>query len=356
MRKLAFILNPISGTGHKQEIISYIKEVLGRKPDYQASFYTTNAAGDATVAAREYVAQEFDTVVAIGGDGTVNEVAKGLIGSNVKLAIIPVGSGNGLARHLGIPMNYQSALQVALDGSPKLIDAGKINDEIFFCTAGIGFDAVVGEKFNNSQSRGLVSYMEHCAKEYVKYEPQEYEIDILGNKFRQKAFLITFANSSQWGNNAFIAPQANISDGMMDVVVWRESPMVTMPLLTAELFFRTIKSSEFVDTYRCKEICINRAGEGVVQYDGESTHMGSRICVSVLHKVLQVFVPEHTDAVSQIFDMMPQNLRELLPPQFWEELFNQLKELSPQQLRDKMPQQFKDIVPKLKKMKDEGEK
>ena len=291
MGKVAFILNPISGRGEKKEILECIHGKLEKYPDWDAVFYTTKCIGDASAAAGDFAASGYDTVVAIGGDGTVNEVAKGLVGTSCRLAIIPVGSGNGLARHLGIPMTCAAAVHTVFEGKSQLIDAGKINDEYFFCTAGIGFDAVVGESFNNSTTRGLVSYMEHCAKEYVKYEPEEYEIDLLGAKFRQKAFLITFANSSQWGNNVFIAPDANISDGMMDVVIWRNTPMVTMPLIAAELFFKKIQYSEYVDTYRCKEVVIRRKGRGVVQYDGESMEMGEEIRVSVQHNALEVTIP-----------------------------------------------------------------
>ncbi len=350
MRKVAFIHNPISGAGVKKEVIGYIERQMERYPDFQIEFYRTKAAGDACSAAMDYVARNFDIVVAIGGDGTVNEVAKGLVGSPVKLGIIPMGSGNGLARHLGIPLHYQEAVKIIFEGNSIKIDAGRINDEYFFCTAGVGFDAVVGEKFNASSTRGLVTYMEHCAKEYMKYEPQEYEIDMLGKKFRQKAFLITFANSSQWGNNAFIAPNANISDGMMDVVIWRNSPMVTMPLITAELFLKRIKYSEFVDTYRCKEVVIMREKEGVVQFDGESVVMGKEVRVSVLHNAVDVVVPKQTKTLFQMLEMMPQHLSEMLPPQFWELFEQQMKELSPQQLKEKIPQQLKDIIPRLKDM------
>ena len=350
MSKIAFILNPISGAGQKADIVEYIKGVLPKYPNVEGEFYHTGFPGDAHEAARRYAEQGYETVVAIGGDGTVNEVAKGLTGSSTKLAIVPQGSGNGLARHLGIPMGYQSAVNLVFEGKPQKIDAGKINDEYFFCTAGVGFDAVVGEKFNSSSTRGLATYMEHCAKEYVKYHPQEYEIDILGTRFRQKAFLITFANSSQWGNNVFIAPDANISDGMMDVVIWRDSPMVTMPLITAELFLKKIKYSEFVDTYRCREVVIRRDGEGVIQFDGESRIMGKELRVSVIHDALEVIVPDQTKTLFQIFEMMPQQLKEMLPPQFWELLWQQMKEFSPQQLKDKVPQQLKDIVPRLKDM------
>lgn len=347
MRKVAFILNPISGRGEKKEILECIDGMLGKYPDCDASFYTTKGVGDATVAASNFAAEGYDTVVAIGGDGTVNEVAKGLVGTACRLAIIPVGSGNGLARHLGIPMGCTGAVYTVFEGRPQLIDAGKINDEYFFCTAGVGFDAVVGERFNSSSTRGLASYMEHCAKEYVKYEPEEYEIDLLGAKFKQKAFLITFANSSQWGNNVYIAPDANISDGMMDVVIWRSSPMVTMPLITAELFLRKIKYSEFVDTYRCKEVVIRRKGGGVIQFDGESMEMGEEIRVSVQHNALEVLVPEQSKKFFQLLETMPQQLREMLPQQFWDLLGEQLKELSPQQLRERVPQQLREHLKEL---------
>lgn len=350
MSKVAFILNPISGHGQKNDIVGYIRGLLSGHPEIEGEFHYTRFGGDAFQKARHYAGQGYDTVVAIGGDGTVNEVAKGLVGSSTKLAIVPQGSGNGLARHLGIPMGYQAAANLVFEGKPQMIDAGKINDEYFFCTAGVGFDAVVGEKFNSSSTRGLATYMEHCAKEYVKYHPQEYEINILGTKFRQKAFLITFANSSQWGNNVFIAPDANISDGMMDVVIWRDSPMVTMPLITAELFLKKIKYSEFVDTYRCKEVVITRDSEGVIQFDGESMVMGRELKVSVHHNALEVIVPDQTKTFFQMLEMMPQQLKEMMPPQFWELLWQQMKEFSPQQLKDRVPQQLKDIVPRIKDM------
>ncbi len=334
MKKIAFILNPISGTGRKKEILKYIEKVAALHPEYETEFYRTKCVGDACVAARDFVVRGYEAVVAIGGDGTVNEVAEGLINSRVKLGIVPVGSGNGLARHLNIPLNYQRAVDAIFNGRPQFIDAGKINGKVFFCTAGIGFDAVVGEKFNKSGSRGLMTYVEFCAKEYVKYRPEKYEIVINGATIRRKAFLITFANSSQWGNNAFIAPDANISDGMMDVVVWREAPKVTMPLLTAELFLKTLKYSPFVDTYRCKEVVIKREKPGLVQFDGESFMMDDNLELSVLHKAVEVIVPRIWRPFPQIIDMFPQYV----------------KDIAPQQWREMLPHQWKEIVSKLKDM------
>lgn len=312
MKKIAFIVNPISGTGHKEAILAHLREAFSDTREYSTSFYTTTCAGDAYIAAKRFQEQEYDTVVAIGGDGTVNQVAKGLINSNTKLAIIPVGSGNGLARHLKIPLSYHKAVEVIQHENIQLIDAGKINDEIFFCTAGLGFEAVIGDRFNSAGSRGLITYVEFCAKEYVRYRRESYTIDILGNSYRKKAFLITFANCAQWGNNVYIAPDANISDGMIDMVVWKNAPLVSMPLLTAGLFLKTIQFSESIDTYRCKEVRIMREHEGFIQFDGESRVMGREINISVLHHAVKVIVPACNDTNHQIKYIVPQ-FKELMP-------------------------------------------
>lgn len=311
-KKIAFIVNPISGTGHKEAILAYLKETFSDTEKYSICFYTTKCAGDAYVAAMRFHEQAYDIVVAIGGDGTVNQVAKGLINSNTKLAIIPVGSGNGLARHLKIPLSYHRAIEVIFDEKTQLIDAGKINDEVFFCTAGLGFEAVIGDRFNSAGSRGLITYVEFCAKEYVRYRPEYYTIDILGNSYKKKAFLITFANCAQWGNNAYIAPDANISDGMIDMVVWKNAPLVSMPLLTAGLFLKTLQFSEFLDTYRCKEVRITREHEGLIQFDGESRRMGKEINISVMHHAVKVIVPARDYPTHQVKDIVPQ-FKELMP-------------------------------------------
>ena len=291
MKRIAFIVNPISGVSDKSLIINHLYSVFSREDGYDALFHKTECSGDAYATALKFSNEGCDIVAAVGGDGTVNEVARGLVGSNTKLGIIPVGSGNGLARHLRIPVSYQKAAEIIRHEQVQRIDAGKINDQIFFCTAGLGFEAVIGDRFNNAPTRGLITYMEFCAKEYVKYKPEIYDIEIAGNRYRYKAFLITLANSSQWGNNAFIAPDANISDGMIDVVVWKRAPIVSMPLLTAGLFLKTIRYSEFIDRFRCKELRIMRASDGLIQFDGESRMMGSQISVSVLPHVVNAIVP-----------------------------------------------------------------
>ena len=312
MKKIAFIVNPISGTGRKTTILKYLKRIFVASRGYDAEFYSTTGPGDAYRAAVEYKDRGYDIVVAVGGDGTVNQVAKGLVNSDSKLAVIPVGSGNGLARHLKIPLQYQRAVDVILKEHTQNIDAGKINDEIFFCTAGLGFEAVVGDKFNSSKNRGLMTYLEFCAKEYVNYRREKYTISIPGYEFSTKAFLITFANCAQWGNNVFIAPNASISDGMLDMVVWKRAPLVTMPILTAGLLMKTIQYSEFVDTFRCKEVKITRQSEGLIQFDGESRMMEQEISVSVLHHAVKAIVPGEFDIMEYAKNIVPQ-IKEILP-------------------------------------------
>ncbi len=291
MKKIAFIVNPISGTGQKESAIAYLKEVFADEQQFHTTFYKTSFAGDAYLAAKRFTQENYDIVVAIGGDGTVNQVAKGLIHSDTKLGIIPFGSGNGLARHLKIPLSYASAVDTILKEKVQLIDAGQINDETFFCTAGLGFEAVIGDRFNSGGSRGFITYMEHCAKEYVRYKSENYIINIQGNQYITKAFLITFANCAQWGNNVYIAPDANISDGMIDMVVWKRLPFVSVPILTAELLLKTIQFSQFIDTYKCNNVTIIRENEGLIQFDGESRVMGKEINVSIINHAVKVIVP-----------------------------------------------------------------
>ena len=292
MKKIAFIVNPISGTARKEALLSHLKRIFTPARGYESSFYKTQGAGDAYSAAVKFRDEGYDIVVAVGGDGTVNQVAKGLVNSDTVLGIIPMGSGNGLARHLKLPLFPYRAIDVILHGKAQGIDAGRINDEIFFCTAGIGFEAVIGDRFNSAGSRGLITYIEQCAKEYVNYRREEYKITIPGYEFNTKAFLITFANSSQWGNNVFIAPGADISDGMIDMVVWKRALLANLPLITAGLLMKTIQHSEFVDTFRCREVTITRQSESLIQFDGESRRMGKELRISVIPKAVKVLVPK----------------------------------------------------------------
>ena len=211
-------MNPISGTSDKKDIPYLIEELLD-KEQFDYSIRETEYAGHAYEIAKESKEQGIDIVVAVGGDGTVNEVGRALVHSNTALGIIPTGSGNGLARHLLIPMKIKGAIQVLNDCEITDLDYGIINEHPFFCTCGVGFDAFISEKFAEAGKRGPITYLENILKEGLKYEPETYEIEAGNGTIKKKAFLISCANASQYGNNAYIAPQASMSDGMIDVII-----------------------------------------------------------------------------------------------------------------------------------------
>jgi YegS/Rv2252/BmrU family lipid kinase len=288
MRKVAFILNPVSGTGNKEAVRQYLANHFGEAAGFDTQVYTTGCVDDGYRQARQFAAQGFDTVVAVGGDGTINEVARGLLHSHTAMGIVPMGSGNGLARHLHIPMDYKKALEKIKLFHVRSIDAAQMNGRIFFCTAGIGFDALIGHLFNAAGKRGLSTYVTLSTREFLQYKPQEYNIRIDGQTFTRKAFLITFANASQWGNNAYIAPLAHCNDGRLDVVVWKDFPRLVAPFMLPRLFAKTIHKSPFVETFQGQHIVVERPQEDYAHFDGESCHMGKILDIQILPSALKV--------------------------------------------------------------------
>jgi len=291
MRRIAFIMNPVSGTKNKASAWAYIEREFGLSDDYELTMYTTRCAGDGYEQALYFAKKEFDIVVAVGGDGTVNEVARGLMNSKTALGIIPMGSGNGLARHLHIPMNYKKAVEALKNSKPQLIDAGEINGKTFFVTAGVGFDALIGNLFNAKGKRGLFNYALLSFKKILQYKPRKYHIEIDGKCFDRKAYLITFANASQWGNNAYIAPLAHVGDGWLDVVIVKGNAYLNALAIFIRLFTKSLHKAWTVESFRGKQINITRAKEEHVHFDGESAIMGREIEVKVKPSVLTVIVP-----------------------------------------------------------------
>jgi YegS/Rv2252/BmrU family lipid kinase len=291
MARIAFIMNPIAGTKNKEAAWAYIGQVFGLSPDYELTMYTTSCVNDGYNKALQFAGEHYDAVVAVGGDGTVNEVARGLLHSQTALGIIPMGSGNGLARHLRLPLNFRKAIEIIRAGDVQPIDAAEINGNIFFCTAGVGFDALIGNLFNQRGKRGLYQYIGLSTKKVLRYAPREYLINIDGTQLRRKALLITIANASQWGNNAYIAPKANISDGWLDIVILNEYSIIEVPLLLTRLFTRSIHKAWTTEVLRGRQIRILRPEEDYVHYDGESSVMGKTIDVNVIPLALKVIIP-----------------------------------------------------------------
>lgn len=286
---ILFIVNPISGTTDKKRIVALIPKYLSaEKFDVRVAY--TEHGGHAALLAGEAVRECVDVVVAVGGDGTVNEVARSLVHTRTALGIIPCGSGNGLARHLYIPMNPEGAMQVLADCRIKSLDYGIINGTPFFCTCGVGFDAFVSSKFAQSGRRGLLSYIENTLKEGLKYHSDTYEVEIDGERKQFKAFLIACANASQYGNNVYIAPHASMSDGLMDVTVMEPFNVLEAPQIAIQLFNKTITQNSKIRSFKCRRLKIYRSNPGVIHFDGDPKEEGCEIDVCVVPQDIRIVV------------------------------------------------------------------
>ena len=288
-KKVVFILNPISGTISKAGIPDLIEERLDKdKFDYRIA--ETQHAGHATDLAREAVEEGVDLVVAVGGDGTVNEVGRSLINTKSALGILPCGSGNGLARHLNLPMNLKKCIDIINCYDVKALDYGIINNHPFFCTCGMGFDAFISMKFAEAGKRGPITYMQKVLEEGLSYEPETYVIEDEDGTHRYKAFLVSAANASQYGNNAYIAPQASMSDGLLDIIIMEPFDLIEAPQVAIELFNKTLDKNLKIKTFRAKHIHIRRKKEGVIHYDGDPITSDADVDISVVPKGINIVV------------------------------------------------------------------
>lgn len=290
MKKIIFIVNPISGTQSKELILSLLDEKID-KTRYTWEVVYTERAGHAVNIAAKSAEEKADIVVAIGGDGTINEIARSLVHTETALGIIPCGSGNGLARHLHIPMDPKKALEILNNGCIDIIDYGKINGNDFFCTCGVGFDAFVSLKFAHAGKRGPMTYLEKMLQESLTYQPETYELETENGVTKYKAFLIACGNASQYGNNAYIAPQATLTDGLLDVTILEPFTMLDIPSLAFQLFNKTIDQNSRIKTFRCKKLCIRRTQPGVVHFDGDPLQTGENVDIELIQKGLHVVVP-----------------------------------------------------------------
>ena len=290
-KRIIFVVNPISGTQSKKAILKWIDERMDRSV-YDYSIVRTEYAGHATQIAASAVEDKVGVVVAIGGDGTINEIARALVHSETALGIIPCGSGNGLARHLRIPMEPKAAIDIINQGNKLCIDYGKINNIPFFCTCGVGFDAFVSLKFADSGKRGLLTYLENTLHESLTYQPETYEIENEEGTMKYKAWMIACGNASQYGNNAYIAPQASLTDGLMDVTIMEPFTVLDVPSLSFQLFNKTIDQNSRVKTMRAKKIKIHRAHDGVMHFDGDPLMAGKELEVEIIPNGLYVIASE----------------------------------------------------------------
>lgn len=290
-RKIVFVYNPISGSHKLLPVVPIIEKFINNDI-YDYEIINTQHKGHATEIAREYAARRYDAVIAVGGDGTVNEVGCGLIGSDTALGIIPCGSGNGLARHLGISIDPFKAVKWLDKSIFTDIDYGTMNGQPFFCTCGVGFDAKVSDSFSKAGTRGVLTYLESIMKEIATYHNETYKLSFDNSSETFEAFFITCANADQWGNNAFIAPTASLQDGLLDVIAAHPFNVVDAPLIAFQLFNRQIDKNPKVSVRKCNGVTITREKEGPAHYDGDPVIMGREIRIEIVHSGLKVLIPD----------------------------------------------------------------
>lgn len=288
-KNITFIINPISGSVKKNNIPDIIEETID-KSLFNYSIRKTEKAGHAAEIAYEAQQNGIDVVVAVGGDGTVNEVARSIVHSNTALGIIPCGSGNGLARHLLLPMDPKKSVEIINRCVIHDLDYGIINEIPFFCTCGMGFDAFISMKFAEAGKRGPVTYIENVLREGLTYKPETYHIEDETGTLIRKAFLISCANASQYGNNAYIAPQASMSDGLLDVIIMEPFDVLEAPQVAIEMMNKTLDKNQKIKTFRTKHIHIHREKEGYIHYDGDPVMTTADVDIQLVHKGIKMIV------------------------------------------------------------------
>jgi YegS/Rv2252/BmrU family lipid kinase len=248
----------------------------------------TEYQGHGTELARKAHYDGYTRIIAVGGDGTVNEVATALVGTKGVLGILPIGSGNGLARHLGIYNSLETGISLLFTRPVRRIDAGKINGKYFFCTAGLGFEAEVAHRFAKATQRGFTRYLKIVLQTLNQFKPERIWVETeIGNRVID-AFSSTFANASQFGNNAWIAPAASVSDGLIDMVTIQRFSMLQAPFFAWKLMNRKLKPSQFYHTERARKFLVRRSTEGFIHLDGEPLHAGKEFTVEVQPACLNI--------------------------------------------------------------------
>ncbi|MGD1889355.1 MAG: diacylglycerol/lipid kinase family protein [Cyclobacteriaceae bacterium] len=289
-KKCVFVVNPISGLGKQKDIPALIRQHLdSSRFEYEIVF--TEYPTHATEIGKKYRNQA-DYIVAVGGDGTINETASALLGSDTALGIIPLGSGNGFARHLNISTNPIRAIKQLNHAQESPLDVGFLNEYPFFNVSGTGFDALISKKFARQTRRGYATYIRCVWEEIANYRPRSYRYKLNGTEVEDEFFFIAFANSEQYGNNAIIAPQAETNDGLLDIVMVKPFPVAYTVTFTLLSFSRLIHLSPYVEIFQTDHFEVQQLNDPLIHIDGEYVETDSqKLEVSLRPNNLQVLRP-----------------------------------------------------------------
>ena len=282
--KIRFIINPISGTGKQTRI----EDTIAKHLDNYDIVYTQKS-GDATRLSSEAVRDDIDAVVAVGGDGTVNECLIGLVNSNTALGVIPCGSGNGFAYHIGMDRTVEKSIVQLKNAKIETIDSCTANSTPFVNVSGIGFDAHISSLFAGLKERGFINYVKLILKE-LSYKPQEYTIQYDGLERKIKAYMISFANASQYGNNARISPMADLQDGLLDFVIVKDFPKWRIPFFLLKVVRGKTHFSKYVEIIKSKHMKIS-ANNTLLHLDGEPYKAKNPVEIELLPKSLKILMP-----------------------------------------------------------------
>jgi diacylglycerol kinase (ATP) len=288
--KVVFIVNPASGTGQKTSLEKVIEKHLDlAKYRYEIKF--VRGPGHAYLLAQEAIAEGARMVVVAGGDGSVSLVAKALTGTSIIMGIIPTGSGNGLARHLGIAVNPVIAVEILNRGSVMQMDTATLNNEFFVSIAGVRFDALVASTFATRSRRGFRSYFSIILSEYLHYKPRNYRIILDGHEINCRAFFISMANAGQFGYNTVIAPDARVDDGLLDVCIVDKPPLFSVPYVAFMFLTGRIGRLSLVKYYKAREIKVMQSESSPVNIDGDPVFLEKDLTVLVKPLSLRVVIP-----------------------------------------------------------------
>ena len=286
-KKILFIINPISGGHNKAKIIRSIPKLLDESR-FDISITHTKGAMHAARIAKKAAEKNMDIVVAVGGDGTINEIASQLVNTDTTLAIVPCGSGNGLARDLGISLHYKKAIQQINTLKTKKIDAGICNNQYFFSLTGVGYDAKVAYDFNRGKKRKFLGYGWAVFKDYFYAKEQYYEVELDNEKIAGNYFFITIANCSQWGYGVKVAPDAKLDDGVFNVNLCKKPPIFPIIPFIIKMLSGKINTSKYNTFKTCRKISLTSNRKFFYHLDGDAKGVSKKIEIEILHQVLSV--------------------------------------------------------------------
>lgn len=290
--KILFIVNPISGHHDKSKFPSIVEKLID-KDKYDYTITLTEYGGHAVELTKQAIENQYDIIVAVGGDGTINEVATTMIGASQTFAIVPYGSGNGLARHLHLPLKPDKVItEVINKGVKSKIDTAAMNGVPYISIAGVGFDAIIADFFAQDPHRGIKTYVKLVTKEYLHFQPKKYHLILDGKEeIECEPFFISFANSNQFGSNAVVSPTASLNDGLLDVCIFKKPNMLQVPYVATRLLTQKIDRTHFVDIHKAQKIQVIRENDEIANIDGEAVMMPKDITIEINPLSLNILLP-----------------------------------------------------------------